>query len=85
VSKDVLKDILKTIPMVVPDIDKAREPKFTCRVWFREAIRVLHKRGIINCTNLDSLEQECKTHALPNQAAFPTWGGYRQYTSKYSS
>lgn len=30
---------LQEIPMAVPPQDRTREPRFTCRVWFREALR----------------------------------------------
>lgn len=71
--------------MKVPEIDKERESKFTCRVWFREAIRRLNAPGVIKCTNVDALEQEVYQYALPNQAAYPTWQGYLPYVSKYSA
>ncbi|KAH0582213.1 hypothetical protein H2248_011861 [Termitomyces sp. 'cryptogamus'] len=84
VSRDILRDILMPIPIAVPDVDKDREPRFTCRVWFREAIRRLHNHRVILCSNVDELEKECNTYALGNQAAYATWGAYDRKVSQYS-
>ncbi|KAH9846310.1 hypothetical protein C2E23DRAFT_744345 [Lenzites betulinus] len=50
--------LLWAIPMMVPKADEAREPKFTCRVWAREAVRRMHAYGYIHCPNVDALEEE---------------------------
>ncbi|KAJ7900725.1 hypothetical protein B0H14DRAFT_3123798 [Mycena olivaceomarginata] len=84
VTKDILRDILQPISMVVPAVDHAREPKFTCRVWFREAVRVLHEARVLNCPDVDALEAECVSYAVVNQAALPGWKGYLYYVSKCS-
>ncbi|KAF7298321.1 hypothetical protein MKEN_01356600 [Mycena kentingensis (nom. inval.)] len=84
VHKEVLTEYLKPIPMAVPAIDVQREAKFTCRVWFREAIRVLNKKGLIQCSDVDSLEEEVKGYGLANQASSADWGGYKAYVSKHS-
>ncbi|PBK72674.1 hypothetical protein ARMSODRAFT_880837 [Armillaria solidipes] len=57
-SADDLDNVLKNIPMVVPAIDVEREPRFSCRVWCREALRRLDIEGIITCTNIDAMEKE---------------------------
>ncbi len=50
--------LLRRIPInEVPNVDKAREPKLTCRVWLREALRRLHNAGYIQC-NVDAMEME---------------------------
>ncbi|KAI0640319.1 hypothetical protein C8Q77DRAFT_126929 [Trametes polyzona] len=51
---------LRVIPInVVPDIDRPRfHSRFTCLVWFREALRRLHTAGIITVINLDKLEEK---------------------------
>ncbi|KAH0580972.1 hypothetical protein H2248_012121 [Termitomyces sp. 'cryptogamus'] len=85
ISHNILCDILMPIPMAVPDVDKTRELKFMCQIWFREAIWHLHNNGIINCSSVDELEKECNTYALNNQAAFMTWGAYECKVSKYSA
>nr|VWO96024.1 APH domain-containing protein [Ganoderma boninense] len=46
-SQDALREMLARIPVdVVPEADKGREPKFTCRVWVREALRRMHEAGL---------------------------------------
>ncbi|KAJ6478067.1 hypothetical protein C8R47DRAFT_640795 [Mycena vitilis] len=42
VKRDILRSLLQPVGMLVPAIDQEREPEFTCRVWFREAICVLN-------------------------------------------
>ncbi|KAJ6502183.1 hypothetical protein C8R45DRAFT_611629 [Mycena sanguinolenta] len=85
VTRDDLTRLLRTVSMTVPAIDQATEPTFTCRVWFREAIRVLHRNNIINCPDVDELEKECRGYASTNHAAFPQWRGYTFYTSNHSA
>lgn len=53
-----LSRLLGAIPMSVPAVDARREPVFTCRVWAREAVRQMHEHGYIDCTDVDSLEEE---------------------------
>ncbi|TFY62519.1 hypothetical protein EVJ58_g3825 [Rhodofomes roseus] len=40
-SVDAMRECLQAIPMTIPPQDVGREPMFTCRVWFREALRRL--------------------------------------------
>ena len=50
---------LKDIPMAIPLRDIPREPNFTCRVWFREAIRQLNwSQMFVHCNDVDALEKE---------------------------
>ncbi|OBZ77678.1 hypothetical protein A0H81_02252 [Grifola frondosa] len=54
-----LHNILKRIPVnIIPHVDIAREPQFSCRVWVREAVRRLHAEGFLDCPDVDALEQE---------------------------
>ena len=61
-----VEEVLKPIPMSIPSIDKDIEPKFTCRVWWREAIRKLSSFGLIDCMDVELLEKECKAFAGQN-------------------
>ncbi|PBL01867.1 hypothetical protein ARMGADRAFT_1005360 [Armillaria gallica] len=55
---------LNSIPMCTPDTDRAREPRFTCRVWFKEAIRTLHAAEMfVKCADVDALERDLVTKA----------------------
>ncbi|GLB39989.1 hypothetical protein LshimejAT787_0704990 [Lyophyllum shimeji] len=59
-----LDNYLREIPMAVPKVDYQREKAFTCRVWFRAAIRQLHDSGMfVECSDVDSLESELKNRA----------------------
>ncbi|KIY64178.1 hypothetical protein CYLTODRAFT_457458 [Cylindrobasidium torrendii FP15055 ss-10] len=50
---------VEDIPMSIPENQRARESKFTCRVWFKEAIRTLNEIGLfVKCDDVDALEAE---------------------------
>ncbi|KAJ7898815.1 hypothetical protein B0H14DRAFT_2331938 [Mycena olivaceomarginata] len=78
-----LGDHLEPVSMSIPVIDQAREPEFNCRVWFREAVRVLDQAEILQCREVDALEAECKSYAMGNQIG-PNWQGYRYHASSHS-
>lgn len=66
---EFLETYLKAIPMSIPRVDELYEKAFTCRVWFREAIRVLHNEGFcINCSDVNALCRELISHARLNEA-----------------
>ena len=77
--------LLRAIPMTVPAVDMYTEPSFTCRVWFKEAVRILHDRGFVNCPDINRLEQECKGFAMTNQPVYPTYSGYRHFIAQSST
>ena len=58
IGTEELHEVLKDIPMAVPEIDKDREVDFTCRVWIREALRRMHACGFVMCEDVDGLEDE---------------------------
>lgn len=45
--------------MTVPD--GFNEPRFTCHVWLKAAVRALDRAGIIKCSDIDELEQTLRT------------------------
>ncbi|KAI0772389.1 hypothetical protein BD413DRAFT_41725 [Trametes elegans] len=54
-------NIVKDIEMAVPDVDRPRfGNRFTCLVWFRAAIRTLHRERILGVTDIDRLEQSLR-------------------------
>ncbi|KAI0362376.1 hypothetical protein OH77DRAFT_47818 [Trametes cingulata] len=55
---DDLDALLREIPMEVPEVDREREPQWTCRVWIREALRRMHAGGYVKCEDVDALEEE---------------------------
>ena len=53
-----LDAILREVPLGVPAIDRHKFDSFTCRTWFRAAIRELNKRGkYVQCPNVDAFEE----------------------------
>jgi hypothetical protein len=58
-----ISELLESIPMSTPAIDAEIEARFTCRVWFKEAIRVLHAKGVICCPDVYALEKELMSFA----------------------
>ncbi|THH30618.1 hypothetical protein EUX98_g3588 [Antrodiella citrinella] len=57
-----VSSILEKIPMSIPSVDQAIEGRFTCRVWFKEAVRVLTAKGVISCPDVAGLEREMKDY-----------------------
>lgn len=55
---DDLDRLLSPIPMEVPEVDRDREPRFTCRVWCREALRKMNDAKVLICEDVDYLEAE---------------------------
>ncbi|KZT53151.1 hypothetical protein CALCODRAFT_486591 [Calocera cornea HHB12733] len=51
-----LDALLSPIPMQTHEADLPAQ--FTCRLWFRYAIRVLMAAGHINCLDINALEAE---------------------------
>ncbi|EMD34050.1 hypothetical protein CERSUDRAFT_97974 [Gelatoporia subvermispora B] len=60
-STDALQACLEALPMATPAAD-APHP-FTCRIWFRAAVRTLHARGVLHCADVDALEAELRALA----------------------
>ncbi len=44
--------------MTIPPSDVDRESAFTCRVWVKQAVRVLAENAIVKCLDVDALERE---------------------------
>lgn len=59
--------ILEQIPMASPAGTEDEHVKFSCRIWLREAIRVLNQQGIIACNDVNALQAECEKHADTNK------------------
>ena len=51
-----IDSLLRDVPLVTPECD-APHP-FTCRIWFREAVRALITQGMVVCQSVDALEKE---------------------------
>jgi hypothetical protein len=81
-----IKRILEPIPMTLPDCDKTSDEYFRCRVWLKQAIRVLDREGIISCPDADAVvNKELRIFAEANYAAISGGtGGFRFYVSQHS-
>ena len=66
IESDLVKmdEILRTIPLTVPDVDLPYVGgRFTCRVWFRAAIRKLtnDENHFVRVTDINGLEKHLVT------------------------
>ncbi|KAF9487286.1 hypothetical protein BDN71DRAFT_664049 [Pleurotus eryngii] len=80
-----LEQYLSQIPMEIPAAEVGFEARFSCRVWFKEAVRRLHQARIINCPDIYNLEAECKAYAQANEASQASWSGYLYHVSRCSA
>ncbi|KXN81841.1 hypothetical protein AN958_03610, partial [Leucoagaricus sp. SymC.cos] len=64
-SVNKLVEYVKDIPMdIVPGNQKDSESKFSCRVWVKEAIRILDSIGVfVRCPDIGALVQEVNEQA----------------------
>ncbi|KAJ3568461.1 hypothetical protein NP233_g5695 [Leucocoprinus birnbaumii] len=54
-----LLEYAKEVPMCIPAEKEHIYSRFTCRVWFKEAIEMLNKSQMfVACPNVDLLEEE---------------------------
>ena len=51
-------ELLRAIPMEVPSVFSDSEKRFSCRVWVKEAWRVMDANDIIKCSDVVALERE---------------------------
>lgn len=59
-----MQEYLSPIPMKIPEDDERQERAFNDRVWFREAIRVMHREQLfVDCPDVDDLERELSSQA----------------------
>lgn len=72
-----IRELLQEITMEVPFDDAQIESRFSCRVWWKEAIRNLNGVKIIECPDVVRLEAECKGYAMTNLASSPNYLGCR--------
>lgn len=77
--------LLDAIPMTLPTEDIGRDTVFRCRVWLKQAVRVLAANDIVNCPDGFALEGEL--FELGNENEPNTIAGlpYRLHVSRYST
>ncbi|EED85329.1 predicted protein [Postia placenta Mad-698-R] len=61
-----VRDLLQEIPMATPVFELSSVQRFTCRVWFRQAIRVLIEKSMVYCPRIKDLEDELLGLATAN-------------------
>ncbi|GBE80526.1 hypothetical protein SCP_0302410 [Sparassis crispa] len=74
--------LLKDIPMQTPVADLPQS--FSCRIWFKEAVRVLSNNGIIRCPAVSRLEAELKGIAREQEVLIGLGYDYKIFVSDYS-
>ncbi|OBZ73059.1 hypothetical protein A0H81_06596 [Grifola frondosa] len=67
VSTSDLDRLFRSIPLQTPESD-APHP-FTCRIWFRTAMRALNDHNILSCVSVSALEWELVDLANDNATA----------------
>ena len=60
----MLDSVLRRVPLEVAVLDRHDFPTFTCRAWFREAIRYLHQSRYIVCPEVLTLETRLTNLAI---------------------
>ena len=67
-TPQVIANIVRTVPMVLPQREQ-KDPSFNCRVWVREALRVLQDYNIIHRWDIDDLEKRSFALGTANDGA----------------
>ncbi|GJE86160.1 hypothetical protein PsYK624_022400 [Phanerochaete sordida] len=80
---DYIHSLLRAIPMQTPKEDVAKEPRFSSRVWWKEAVRTLHRHGVIHCPDVHELERELFQFAELNDVSQSS-RGYKFFVSRRS-
>lgn len=78
-----LSEILENVPM-----DSAPEDadlNFDCVAWFRHAVRTLHAKGFINCSDPIALHKELQALALAQEPKTRRGKGYKYHISSVST
>lgn len=70
--------------MVLPERE-VKESEFNCRVWVREALRVLQDHGVVNITDVSDLEDEFIALGEENDGSVVQGGPYKVYCSSNST
>jgi len=73
---------MSDIPMQFP-VREQKEDSFNCRVWVREALRVLEDHGVIDIGDINKLEEEFISLGEENDSSIVMGGPYKVYCSKY--
>lgn len=70
--------------MEVPSIFEDSEKRFSCRVWVKEAWRVLDANGIIKCSDVVALEHEMWDFGREHDPLTITGAPFKFHTAKSS-
>jgi len=82
-SSESIACILSSTPLGIVTERETKETTFNCRVWVREALRVLYDESIISCSDVESLEQEFFSLAHDNDTKTVVGGPYKVHVSKF--
>ncbi|KAK0460309.1 hypothetical protein IW261DRAFT_1636312 [Armillaria novae-zelandiae] len=77
--------LLQAIPMALPN--GATDQRFDCRVWLKEAIKVLNNQGVLRCADADMLiDWELTGYATYNKEnIMGGFGPFRRHVSMLSA
>ncbi|KAI0261368.1 hypothetical protein BC834DRAFT_476689 [Gloeopeniophorella convolvens] len=74
-------EILREIPLEVPDCEIGKVPRIACRVWFRKTIRILAEHGFLKCARVDELQVELTEIGVESEKAIISGTGNALSTS----
>lgn len=80
-TPDAVARLVRAIPLVLP-AREVREGEFNCRVWVREALRVLQDHGAVDVVDVDKLEDEFIALGEENDGSVVQGGPYKVYWSE---
>ena len=80
-TPDAIARLVGAIPLAFPERE-TKESAFNCRVWVREAIRVLHDHGVVDIVDVYKLEEEFVALGEENDASVVQGGPYKVYWSR---
>ncbi|KAH8119767.1 hypothetical protein DFH11DRAFT_6271 [Phellopilus nigrolimitatus] len=84
ISSEYLTQILRQVPIGRSMYEVPRV--WNCRIWIRDAVRVLHQSKIINCPDVDALEAEVsQVGAVYRDGFTPGRGSWGSAVSSKSS
>ncbi|KAM5541505.1 hypothetical protein V8D89_004695 [Ganoderma adspersum] len=72
-----IASLLRHVPLVTPEYDEPHP--FSCRIWFREAVRVLIAQGAVACQSVDAMEKELTELADADGDSIVVGGQWKVY------
>lgn len=80
---EYIHNLLRAVPTQLPKEEISGESGFSCRVWWKEAVRTLHLHGVLHCPDVHELEREIFQFAGFNDVSQSS-RGYMYFVSRRS-